>query len=389
MLTLPAAFRVSLLLWTAKADAVYAHLMECFGKGWADGLEAAALPSSDEAASMPPVSSEPTVVQLSLWVAHADDYGNEPGRFVPVVERELGGRSQLSVAARHVCVFVGSARGFTKWFEEQCAAGRLREGVDYAEEVLGNYAQNPFGGRPRKDFILTLNAAKEIGMLDDGACGKERRLYFLECERRMADGVGATHSPTALLTSSVPSEPAAAASPSAASSSAASPSVVSAGTIPLTLTAYLDLRGFRLTSVRGVSRSVVESGGPRGLDGALVRKLLADPPRPRPAAGTQRLPSGSSRALPSTRGGRRTGATSCSPASSAERGGAIPRRSGPMLAAGPGKPARRREAAGTRQPRSWGILEARFRAACRAGGAYRSGEVVASRSTEGQVVPES
>ena len=43
MLTLQAAVRVSLVLWTAKTDAIYAHLMECFGKGWADGLEATAL----------------------------------------------------------------------------------------------------------------------------------------------------------------------------------------------------------------------------------------------------------------------------------------------------------------------------------------------------------
>lgn len=68
-----------------------------------------------------------------------------------------------------------------------------------------------------------------------------------------------------------------AALPASSVPAVAAPSVVSADTIPLTLTAYLDLRGFRLTPVRGVPLSVAKSGGSRGLEAALVRKLLADP----------------------------------------------------------------------------------------------------------------
>ncbi len=263
MLTLQAAARVSLVLWTAKADAVYAHLMEGFGKGRADGLEAAALGASLEA--------EPAAAHAEASLTELDPKGGREdlGRFVPVVEREVGGRGVLSVAARDVHLFVGSARGFSNWFEYQRAGGKLRHGVDYVEEVLDGNVLNPTAGRPRKDYELALDAAKEICMMDRGLRGKELRSYFLECERRIADGGVEAH---ALAAPPAPSVRAVATWPRAAS-----PFMVSADTMPLTLAAYLDLGGLRLTPVRGSPLSVSESGGVRGLEAALARKLLADP----------------------------------------------------------------------------------------------------------------
>ncbi len=42
-------------------------------------------------------------------------------------------------------------------------------------------------GRPRVDYVVTLDAAKEIGMVDRGPRGKELRRYFIDCERRLLD----------------------------------------------------------------------------------------------------------------------------------------------------------------------------------------------------------
>ncbi|WPX99990.1 AntA phage antirepressor N-terminal domain protein (plasmid) [Candidatus Megaera polyxenophila] len=51
--------------------------------------------------------------------------------------------------------------------------------LDY---VLNKNVQNPnsLGGRPSKDYFLTIETAKEISMLQRTEKGKEARRYFIE-----------------------------------------------------------------------------------------------------------------------------------------------------------------------------------------------------------------
>jgi phage anti-repressor protein len=128
--------------------------------------------------------------------AVVDPQGNEDldaavtddlARFVPVVEREVGGRKVLTARARDIHVFVGSSRWFSNWFDDQKGRCQLVEGRDYADEVSNEVVGNPTGGRPRREYVVTLDAAKEIGMVDRGPRGKELRRYFIDCERRLLD----------------------------------------------------------------------------------------------------------------------------------------------------------------------------------------------------------
>jgi len=43
------------------------------------------------------------------------------------------------------------------------------------------------GGRPSLDYFYTIDAAKEISMLQRSEKGKEARKYFIECERKLKD----------------------------------------------------------------------------------------------------------------------------------------------------------------------------------------------------------
>ena len=117
----------------------------------------------------------------------ADDSGVDPGRFVPVVDREVGGRVVATVDARDMHVFLGGGYVFANWIREQTSRANLVEDKDF-RKVFSKTGNNPAGGRPRVDYVLTLDAAKEIGMLDKGPRGKDLRLYFLECERRLEAG---------------------------------------------------------------------------------------------------------------------------------------------------------------------------------------------------------
>lgn len=109
------------------------------------------------------------------------------GRLVPVTRCEIGGKAQISVIARDVHTFIGSADDFPTWFKDQVARCSLSVAVDY-EEVFREKPENPRGGRPRRDYALTLAAAKKVAMAASGSRGNAVREYFIEQERRLLAG---------------------------------------------------------------------------------------------------------------------------------------------------------------------------------------------------------
>ena len=62
----------------------------------------------------------------------------------------------------------------------------FKEGVDF--EVTGfshGNVKNPIGGRPTKEYILTLGVAKELAMVENNELGRKIRNYFIDCERQV------------------------------------------------------------------------------------------------------------------------------------------------------------------------------------------------------------
>jgi anti-repressor protein len=59
-------------------------------------------------------------------------------------------------------------------------------------------SKTPNGGRPAKEYALTLDMAKELSMVERTEKGKQARQYFLVCERRAKNPVAALSDPTFL-----------------------------------------------------------------------------------------------------------------------------------------------------------------------------------------------
>lgn len=103
-------------------------------------------------------------------------------KIIDIAVREIGGQMVQSVDGRALHAFLGLARDFNQWMREQIDRARLVEGRDWVSyEDVGN----PSGGRPRKEYALTVEAGKHIGMMSGTDKGFEIRDYFIECERQL------------------------------------------------------------------------------------------------------------------------------------------------------------------------------------------------------------
>ena len=90
--------------------------------------------------------------------------------------------SENMVSGRELHSFLGINRDFTNWMKQMIGYG-FTEDDDF--EVYAKSGVNPSGGRPAVDYIITIDMAKEICMVQRTEKGKQARRYFIECERRL------------------------------------------------------------------------------------------------------------------------------------------------------------------------------------------------------------
>jgi phage anti-repressor protein/phage antirepressor YoqD-like protein len=100
-----------------------------------------------------------------------------PVRLLPVSGEQIN-----AVSARDLHAFLGVKSRFDDWIKNRVEDFDFKEHQDF--EVFLKKEENPQGGRPAKEYILTLDMAKELAMVERNEKGKEARAYFLECERK-------------------------------------------------------------------------------------------------------------------------------------------------------------------------------------------------------------
>ena len=86
------------------------------------------------------------------------------------------------VSGRELHEFLEVGRDFTTWMKKMIGYG-FNEHADF--EVYTQSGENPTGGRPSVDYIMSIEMAKEICMIQRTEKGKQARQYFIECERRL------------------------------------------------------------------------------------------------------------------------------------------------------------------------------------------------------------
>jgi len=105
----------------------------------------------------------------------------KPIQVIQTRERKLGEIVTQTVDGRELHGFLGSKQQFADWIKSKIDKYGFVENEDYV--VFHKSMKNPQVGRPEIDYTLSIDMAKELGMLEANEKGKQIRKYFIEMEK--------------------------------------------------------------------------------------------------------------------------------------------------------------------------------------------------------------
>lgn len=97
---------------------------------------------------------------------------------ININQRKFGDQPIETVSARELHSFLECKEEFAHWIKQRIEQYGFVGGVDFT-----TYRENPQKGRPRIEYALSLDMAKELAMVERNEKGKQARQYFIECER--------------------------------------------------------------------------------------------------------------------------------------------------------------------------------------------------------------
>lgn len=112
---------------------------------------------------------------------------------IKIEPRTLSGSEIQTCNARELHAFLEVEARFNDWITRRIEEYGFVEGKDFYSFL----SKTPSGGRPAKEYALTLDMAKELSMVERNEKGKQARQYFLECERKAKEA--ANRDPMQLL----------------------------------------------------------------------------------------------------------------------------------------------------------------------------------------------
>ncbi|AOA58218.1 antA/AntB antirepressor family protein [Acinetobacter larvae] len=108
----------------------------------------------------------------------------------PFIEVELNGKVQFGVNARDLHRWLESKQDFSTWIKRRIAKYKFQENMDYLIHQV--VEQGVSGAKHKTEYLLTVDMAKELSMVECTDRGREVRLYYIEQEelaRQLKDGM--------------------------------------------------------------------------------------------------------------------------------------------------------------------------------------------------------
>ena len=85
----------------------------------------------------------------------------------------------IAVSGRELHDFLGIETRFNDWFQRMIGYG-FSEGTDFYSFL----SKTSNGGRPAQDYVMTIDMAKEVSMIQRNEKGKQARQYFIQIEKQ-------------------------------------------------------------------------------------------------------------------------------------------------------------------------------------------------------------
>lgn len=112
------------------------------------------------------------------------------GSETPFIEVEINGKVQLGVNARNMHCWLESKQDFSTWIKRRIAKYKFQENTDYLIHQV--VEQGVSGAKYKTEYLLTVDMAKELSMVECTDRGREVRLYYIEQEelaRQLKNGL--------------------------------------------------------------------------------------------------------------------------------------------------------------------------------------------------------
>lgn len=102
---------------------------------------------------------------------------------MPTFLGDLAEKQQILVNARDLHEFLKVGRDFSNWLKKRIDDYNFIENQDFL--VFAKIGENSVGGRPSKEYHLSLDMAKELSMVEKTEKGHQARQYFIAMERKV------------------------------------------------------------------------------------------------------------------------------------------------------------------------------------------------------------
>ena len=98
---------------------------------------------------------------------------------IQTFQGQLAGETQSLVNARDLHKVLGSGWNFSDWMKKRIESYGFIDGEDF----ISNYGKSLIG-RPKADYHLSLDMAKELCLVENTDQGKKARRYFIDVEKQ-------------------------------------------------------------------------------------------------------------------------------------------------------------------------------------------------------------
>jgi len=110
---------------------------------------------------------------------------------IPVYRNE---NHETIINARELHEFLEIGKDFTTWMKDRIEKYGFVDGEDYLLTKIGE--QLPSGTKFKHEYLLKLDCAKEIAMVENNDQGRKVRKYFIEIEKRAKQNISQFRVPT-------------------------------------------------------------------------------------------------------------------------------------------------------------------------------------------------